>query len=269
MSERERERETGGPLQAIEKFFFGMQSEDSANLEHTRPAQRSQHDPESCRGACLTQTFEPEFGANRVPGETYFAHWDEYYNFVRLAGATCEPVECGNCLVCDRKAPQRLLDAHNGLCRPCNFAFGRALARREEHDEECGICMDSGVPYTAVQLTNCVHFVCPSCFRAIHSIRVGQPVYPEGDEWDILANQLDELWDADLSREDLREVYKAHPALMRKLFEAFAACSPTQRAKHVFSDVLDVTFETSQESIGNAPTCPFCRRDPAPPAWQH
>jgi hypothetical protein len=83
----------------------------------------------------------------------------------------CLPHPCPNVLVCRKRWPRWLLDAHGGRCMECNIDFGTNLRFVDGGDEECAICYETGG--THVRLPCCVHTACAACFRRLYYVDNG------------------------------------------------------------------------------------------------
>lgn len=131
-------------------------------------------EPRVCEGdgKCLMQ---PNFGEYR----------EDCKNPSVSCAYNCVPRKCPNFLVCGSIDPEWLLRCKRGTCVHCDMSFGKVLTLSTE-DEECPICFDTK---PLVQLLNCDHKVCVSCFKRCWNgpPRTGEPQFPypeREDEYD-------------------------------------------------------------------------------------
>ena len=84
----------------------------------------------------------------------------------------CQPKKCPNFLVCGSIVPEWLLLCKRGRCVHCDMMFGKIM-EFSEVPEECPVCLETA---TCVNLINCDHKMCVSCFKRCCD---GPPKSPE------------------------------------------------------------------------------------------
>jgi hypothetical protein len=89
---------------------------------------------------------------------------------------------CPNAVLCGNKSAEWYLNDHDATCGECSEAFAGPL-NIEVTDAECFVCLQPSVH--EIQLKQCSHRVCLSCFKRLHGI--GEDSYSWENEKNLLS----------------------------------------------------------------------------------